>query len=72
MKKNIILRIVVILVVVAGIVLLAMWAANVFGAKNEITYTQFLDKLDKGDIEAVYVDGNYTAYLLYKSISGRG
>lgn len=66
MKKNTIIRIVVILVVVAGIVLLAMWAANVFGAKNEVTYTQFIEELDNGDIQAVYVDGNYTAYLMYK------
>ena len=66
MKKATIFRIVVILVVVAAIVLLAMYAANVFGAKNEITYSQFTNDLAEGKIAEVAVDGNYTAYLLYR------
>jgi len=66
LKKTTIFRIVVIVVVIAAIVLLAMYAANVFGAKNEITYSQFKDDLNNGKIAQVAVDGNYTAYLLYK------
>ena len=66
MKRSTIFRIVVIVAVVAAIVLLAMYAANVFGAKNEITYGQFVEKLYAGEIAEVAVDGNYSVYLLYK------
>lgn len=65
MKKSIIVRILVVAVAVVAIVLLIMYAANVFGAKTELTYTQFLDALQDNKIAAVHVDGNYTAYVLY-------
>ena len=54
----------IVVAVLAAIVLLALYAANVFGAKNEITYTEFRQMLEEGQLSKIYVDGNYTAYLL--------
>ena len=69
MKRNNIFRIVIIVAVLAAIVLLVMYAANVFGAKNEITYGQFIEQLNTGELAEVAVSGNYTVYVRYKNNS---
>jgi cell division protease FtsH len=66
LKRNNIFRIGIIVLVVAAIVLLAMFAANVFNKSTEIPYSQFVQELNDGSIAKVYVDGNYTAYVLYR------
>lgn len=67
MKKSYIWRIIVLVAIVIAVVLVVLYASNVFGASKEIGYSQFLTKLNNGEIQAVYVDGNYTAYLLYSN-----
>lgn len=69
MKKTNIARIVIVAIVLVAVVLLVLYAANVFGGNKEISYTQFVTSLHDGNIQSIYVDGNYTAYLLYKNSS---
>ncbi len=66
MKKESIVRIVIYVVLAVVLLLIILAMAGVFSGSNEISYTDFMQKLDKGEIKSVYVEGAYKAKILYK------
>jgi len=65
LKTSSIIKIISIVLIVAAIALLIAMLSGAFSNKKEISYSSFLENLEKGNIKAVYFDGNYSMSILY-------
>lgn len=66
MKRVNIFKIVSIILVIIAIGLVIALMLGAFDGTQEITYDEFLQKLQKGEIGAVYFSGNYQMSILFK------
>ncbi|NCA68344.1 MAG: AAA family ATPase, partial [Clostridia bacterium] len=68
-NTNTIKTVTILMVLVLCAVLIASWLGAFNKNPEDLSYDEFIAKLDEGGIKTVYFSGNYELYLLYKDSS---
>ncbi len=66
MKRGSIFKIISVVLLIAAVALVIAMMLGAFDTTVETSYDEFLTKLENGEVKAVYFNGNYQMYILFK------